>query len=464
MSRGSMSPGFDQRIADWLEDDPDDAPDIVLATVLAAFPSIPQRRAMRVPWRFQTMSFSARFAAAAIAIAIVAVGGALLLFRSDGRSTVAASPGPSRLPSASPSASPSAIPSPGIALGPLEKEFRSALFGYSVDLPPSWEVTPATGTPTTIDQWSAGPDRTFDSFVGDRVRLIAVSAPPPAGMTPDEWIVANRPIECPKRPDDESVTIGDRVAVVVADTCGSIGPYPEWSRALLATDDRVYLFQLDADLAPTPKLLSLLRTVELQPAPTGTITASNTGTAVKAGTYRVEGFATPFNITLPSNWTLTGLTTNNVGFHVRGDSNVGIVMLVLNKVYADPCHPDSGPTAVRSGVDPLVAALSAVRDFRVANAREVTVGGLPGTAFDFINAVDVAAAGCSADPMPFATHDKEGDGRDVDVHMFSGETERFWALDAHGKTLLIAITNTPRIVAQAQPVFDSLNFGTPPSP
>jgi Tol biopolymer transport system component len=34
----------DRRVADWLEDDPDTAPDAVLDTVLAAFPSIPQRR------------------------------------------------------------------------------------------------------------------------------------------------------------------------------------------------------------------------------------------------------------------------------------------------------------------------------------------------------------------------------------------------------------------------------------
>ena len=46
-------PDFEPRVADWLEADPDHAPAPVLSTVLAAFPSIPQRRASRVPWRFQ---------------------------------------------------------------------------------------------------------------------------------------------------------------------------------------------------------------------------------------------------------------------------------------------------------------------------------------------------------------------------------------------------------------------------
>ena len=47
---------FDPRIADWLEDDPHTAPDQALDVVLAAFPSINQRRAWRVPWRFPEMS------------------------------------------------------------------------------------------------------------------------------------------------------------------------------------------------------------------------------------------------------------------------------------------------------------------------------------------------------------------------------------------------------------------------
>ena len=70
-----MSPEFDPRIADWLEDDPDDAPDAVLETVLAAFPSIPQRRASRVPWRFRPMTLTTRLLAGAAAIAVVLVGG-----------------------------------------------------------------------------------------------------------------------------------------------------------------------------------------------------------------------------------------------------------------------------------------------------------------------------------------------------------------------------------------------------
>jgi Tol biopolymer transport system component len=105
MNRRSMDPGFDQRIADWLEDDPANAPDAVLTTVLAAFPSIPQRRAMRAPWRLRPMTLSARLLAAAIAIAVVAAGG-LLILRPGGPSV---SSSPSAPPSGAPSASTTAV-------------------------------------------------------------------------------------------------------------------------------------------------------------------------------------------------------------------------------------------------------------------------------------------------------------------------------------------------------------------
>ena len=69
----SIDPTFDQRIADWLEDDPTTAPREVLATVIAAYPSIPQRRAWRMPWRFPTMNRIAIPLGAALVVVIGAV-------------------------------------------------------------------------------------------------------------------------------------------------------------------------------------------------------------------------------------------------------------------------------------------------------------------------------------------------------------------------------------------------------
>jgi Tol biopolymer transport system component len=73
-------PGFDPRVADWLETDPNDAPGQILETVQAAIPAIPQRRSLRLPRRSMdrvTYLAAAVMGAAVLGIATV-VGGSLL--------------------------------------------------------------------------------------------------------------------------------------------------------------------------------------------------------------------------------------------------------------------------------------------------------------------------------------------------------------------------------------------------
>jgi hypothetical protein len=73
MSR-TPDPGFDPRIADWLEADPVVAPPDVLRTVVSALPSIPQRRAVRLPSRSSPV-FRLAFLIGAAALLTAAVAG-----------------------------------------------------------------------------------------------------------------------------------------------------------------------------------------------------------------------------------------------------------------------------------------------------------------------------------------------------------------------------------------------------
>ena len=130
----SIDPLFDPRLADWLEDDESTAPEQALEIVLASFPSIKQRRAVRVPWRYP-MSSTLRLGLAAAVVVAAALGGIYFLgSRSD--SQIAA-------PTASPSASPSEPPASD-SVGGNQSTFTSTQYGYSVEYPTPWAAVPAT--------------------------------------------------------------------------------------------------------------------------------------------------------------------------------------------------------------------------------------------------------------------------------------------------------------------------------
>jgi hypothetical protein len=126
MSRAPSSPDFEPRIADWLETDSDHEPAAVLGTVLAAFPSIPQRRASRVPWRLLPMDRVALIGAAIAATVAVGLVGMLLGARPSGPAA-GLGPSPSALPSAStrmsPTAGPTASPTPAASVDGYDGTF-----------------------------------------------------------------------------------------------------------------------------------------------------------------------------------------------------------------------------------------------------------------------------------------------------------------------------------------------------
>ena len=164
-------PGFEPRIADWLETDPDRAPREVLATVLAAHPSIPQRRAMGVPWRFQTMNRFVLLGATAALVAVVGLGGVLLAGRGP-------SPAHTPPPSPSPTVQPSVVaPSPSGPLG-FDVPYTSDRYGYALRHPSTWEEHPGTvdNAPDTLPSV----DENRADFFGDTMSghgLMVTSAP-----------------------------------------------------------------------------------------------------------------------------------------------------------------------------------------------------------------------------------------------------------------------------------------------
>jgi hypothetical protein len=127
---------FDDRLADWLEDDPLQAPPQVLQTVLAAVPSIPQRRA-GIAWRPGPFTLHLQLAAAIVLVVVASVLGLLVL----------------RGPSVGPTSSPS-------SRAGLPNRVDVPLRFYSIYLPAGWLANVSTGT-TGVDAFN-GPEGELD--------------------------------------------------------------------------------------------------------------------------------------------------------------------------------------------------------------------------------------------------------------------------------------------------------------
>ena len=174
---------LERGIADVYEREaPPRAPDWVLASVLDAVESTPQRRVViPVPWRFRHMNTYAKAAiAAVVVIAIGALGLSMLGPRSSGVG------GP---PSASPSVSPSPSISPGLSAPPLTGTFTSERNGFTISYPTGWVPRPAADPWTTGFPDFAGTqgDVIYDPVLQDHL-WIMVASQPLDGKSGPQWV------------------------------------------------------------------------------------------------------------------------------------------------------------------------------------------------------------------------------------------------------------------------------------
>jgi hypothetical protein len=280
MSRRSTSAEFDPRIADWLEDDPDHAPETVLTTVLAAFPSIPQRRTLRVPWRTRPMTLTNRLLAGAAALAVVVIAGTFIL-RPAASPSAGGGPTPSLPPAASggasaPSSSSSAAASASsVAVPALTQPFSSKRHGYSISIPANWTVKAATVPWPAGVQAASPPDPMLDVFAdpSDPTRsLVVVSQPLANGRTPAAWLAAyeasapNLPAVCWPAPDQmEQATINRQPAWIHGGLSNCT-----FTEAVTFAGSRVYevTAYFPFGLAPIDRTLfdAVLATVGFEPA------------------------------------------------------------------------------------------------------------------------------------------------------------------------------------------------------
>lgn len=240
--------GFDPRIADWFEADPDQAPDQVLETVLAALPSVQQRRAWRVPWRFPRMTMPFRVAA-------IVVLGALLIAGLGAVGGFGIGPGVAPAPTQAPCPSPfgdlqppSAAPSSGL---PTCGAFESTHYRYLIRYPAGWKAAPASRPwSMQVDQgdWlTPAADRFIDESAirNQQVGVTGLSSSLPAGMSEIDWINAYRAPVATGTPctqvaltDAEGIVIDGHPARLVKDPPEACGD----SEAFVLVDGRMFVF------------------------------------------------------------------------------------------------------------------------------------------------------------------------------------------------------------------------------
>ena len=172
----------------WLEEGPTVLPAPTVRAIEVATRATAQRRpAIRLPWRSDLMPLPHKFLGAAAALAVVLVGGALLLGPGSDQGTIGGSS-----PSPTPSTTPAPSASPSAAVGrPIDTStwttYTSGQYGFSIGHPADWTVIPATRAWTfeaDADDWlSPGMDAFFIE-AGGGVRVSAWSVATNLG-TPD---------------------------------------------------------------------------------------------------------------------------------------------------------------------------------------------------------------------------------------------------------------------------------------
>jgi hypothetical protein len=257
---------LERRIADYYASEaPPTAPDWVLESTLASIDTTPQRRAIRVPWRFPNMNIYAKVAVAAVAlIAVGAVGLAVLRpGAGPGVGGPVVTPSPTPAPSRSATLPPLPTPSP-YEPPALTETFTSNIHGISISHPAGWRAEAATEPWTTsgvpLFREPAGdylyePARTDHLFLGIASKALA-------GASFDEW--AADLLAASGCPGSNTPIVVDGAAGVMSGEC---------TIAVVSSEGRAYVIVLHksddfADLRAfdaRPWFDDLLATVQLRP-------------------------------------------------------------------------------------------------------------------------------------------------------------------------------------------------------
>jgi hypothetical protein len=179
--------------------------------------------------------------------------------------------------------------------------------------------------------------------------------------------------------------------------------------------------------------------------------------AIPAGTYVVNGFTVPFEITVPEGW-------KSFGWGVVKDNGVESQVFVNFQsptgVPTDACAWRSTLVDIEPTPEAYAAAMAAQTSTRTTTPVEVTMGDYAGLEFDYGVEPGVDHATCDLERIGLFAINGEPAVSRVHEHPTERETER--AIDLNGELAMFAVGQfidvDPALTAQARAVFDSITF------
>lgn len=280
----------------WLEGGPLEAPDRAVDAALLQIQTTTQERDWHVPWRTRPMNQTPRLLAGGAAIAILLVGGALLLH--PGSNIGVGGPSPTIHPTASAMPSASAAASPPAVLT-LTNTFTSARHGYSVHYPSGWTVKDATKPWAAIGQnnWGSGIN---DELSNSTARFSGASQPLSKGQTADQWMTAYA--NGGATSSWATVAIGGQAGKITFDGVpaagGTVAPGGVMFDSVVVVGGRGYNFNMDG-IVDRPTFEAFLATVVFDPG---------SAFVVPPMTQHFTSARHGYRISYPTSWTVKPAT------------------------------------------------------------------------------------------------------------------------------------------------------------
>jgi len=174
------------------------------------------------------------------------------------------------------------------------------------------------------------------------------------------------------------------------------------------------------------------------------------------GTYLVNGFTMPFEITVPQGWESGSWFVYK---DISEEAGVAVNFQVPGYVPTDACAWRGTIVEVEPSPEAFAAAMAAQTSTTTTPAVEVMVGGLPGLEFDHSVESDVDIIDCDEGKICLHSDLANNCAR---FHSSVSEHETYRVVDLNGERAVIAVLNSGQVdqadAAEARAVFDSIEF------